>query len=901
MGHLIARRVFAVALIFLCAPVAADAQSGGTIAGVIDDAQSGLPLGTAHIHLIGGALGADSSSDGRFRLTGLAPAVYRLRIERDGYQTTESDDLVVANDATLTVTLTLTATPANRNANIIGHTTSRAADALQRSSTISRTLSTEALAAAGVYRAGDALRQLPGVNNGITGDTASLGDDLNLNIRGIGTLETVATLDGHPIASGAPGGYNFQLSPIVGIRDISVIYGSGGADLLGVNAIGGVVDSRTIDPTRTPQSVFSQGYGTFNRLATTVQTTGTAGRLGYAVAAGVSTLDGPLRNDTFFQPGAAYDQSATDPAVHALGVYTDDSRTTTRSAVVKLRYAVGNETALTFTTDGSSYWEDKTGNGDGDYYAPDYALARGNQLLTNKSAHDTCPSGTFTATNANNVANGTGPSGQPDGGLRCQTPAQWATFNDGFHGAGPAWQSFNFNDYHLNLTTTAAGKFVTQLDGYSNRYLNTGDRTFALPFLAAPGDSPGASWTNRNITTTGGTLGETLQGRQNDLGIGATYLNVAYSLERDAVLTGAPIVHETGVFLRDVYRVPAFPLTVFANAALKHSTVTRTSYADPRLSLVYAATPNDVVRAAAGATTAQPTGDEITSTFAAGSLPGGAGGGTAISCSSPNAIGTAPASLLQPERGVDEEVAYGHRFGGDTNVQLTVFNENVFNKIYKTTIPLSQSGSGFITPAFLLAAQNRISGACGGTVDPKTLLGVTGNVNVGQLRARGYAVDGRYRIARSLFIDYDYALTSTVIVSVPVIYLKQNLTLIPGAQLPRLPLQTFDGSLDATIRGFELRYTAHTVSAGNTKSLPAYNYSDLSVARTFLGATINLTVSNLFNQYGDIRGLVGDGVPLALNQYATAANYAPLVGTAATEQFGLPNRSLFINVSLRTR
>jgi hypothetical protein len=896
-GENVFRRGLLLLLAMAVIPHAALAASA-QLDGVVVDAQSGLPVSGAQIRLIDKTATVRSDTQGRFAFTDVAPGLYRVQVAHDGYQTTDSDDIALADSASTHVILSIIATTSGQGAIVIGRTATRPGESLQQSTTMSRTISADTLAAAGMYRGGDALRQLPGVNNGITGDTASLGDDINLSIRGIGTLETVATLDGHPIASGAPGGYNFQLSPIVGLRDMRVFYGSGGADFLGVNAIGGVIDFRTIEPTRESRTSITQGFGTFDKLATTLQTTGTFGRLGYAAAAGVSTLDGPIRHDSFYQPGAAFDQSATSAAVRNLGVYPDDSTATTRSAVAKLRYAMSDATSLTFTSVASSYWEDKTGNGDGDYLPLQTALAQGNALLANKSGKDACGPGTFTATNANGVANGAGPGGIPDGGIRCQTPSQWAAFNTGFAGAGPAWQSFNFDDEHVHLNS-GTGNRIFSFDAFTNRYLNTGDRRFALPFTTQPGDSPAASVTNRNISTTGATATESFLSDHDDIDLGYGYLNVADALLRNGGLTGAPIVHETSIFMRESHHFGR-GLTAYSDAYFKHSTATNTSYADPRLALVWSPHANDVFRVAAGATTAQPTGDELLQPFVP-ALPGGVGGGSAISCTSLNSIGSAPSSVLQPERGVDEELVYGHRFGGDSHVQISLYDVNVYNKIFKTLDPITSVGTGFIDPTFLAQAIAKVSSVCGAQ-SVNSLLGVSGNVNVGQLRSRGYTIDGRARISRSSFIDYDYTLDSTVLVSAPINLLESTKTLILGSQLPRLPLQTFNISLDTMITNVaEARYTLHTVSSNNTKSLPAYNYSELQFTRPIGRGIASISVSNLFNQYGDIRGLRGLGVPLALNGFATAADYTPLIGTAATEQFGLPNRALFTNYSLRTR
>jgi hypothetical protein len=41
--------------------------------------------------------------------------------------------------------------------------------------------------------------------------------------------------------------------------------------------------------------------------------------------------------------------------------------------------------------------------------------------------------------------------------------------------------------------------------------------------------------------------------------------------------------------------------------------------------------------------------------------------------------------------------------------------------------------------------------------------------------------------------------------------------------------------------------------------------------------------------------LIGEGVPLPLNQYAKPSAYAPYIGDAADEQFGLPFRTVYFS------
>jgi hypothetical protein len=905
------RYAFAVFLVVAAAtfsgilPARADAAgnppAAQAIAGTVADAQSGLPLPDALVRLVGSTTGVTTGSDGTFVLNLPAGGTYRVRIEHDGYQPTDSDPIPVTAGATTRVTLAIQTTPSqNLDLKTIGSTSVRSTQSLQRSTTIYRTLSPETLLESGTFRFGDALRTLPGITNSIPGDTAALGDDINLELRGIGANETTATLDGHPIGYGVKGGFNYQLSPTFGLKGISVLYGSSGTDLTGYDAIGGIIDSQTIDPTIDSRYTFTTGAGTFGKLGSNFTATGTvAHKLGYALSYGVSTVDGPFNNDYLYQPGAAYDPSATDPAVHELGIYKDDSSATTRSGLLKLRYDLSAATHLTLTSVASSYWEDKTGNGDGDYLTPGVALLDGKGLLTNKSAKDPCPPGEFTATNANGVPWGTGPGGIPDGGSPCQTPASYASSLSGLQGAGPAWQAFNFNDEALHFDSTGAHTAL-RMDAFTNRYLDTGDRKYQLPFTDVSGDT--GSFSNTQASSDGASLSENFFGANNEVGVGLEYTNYAYKFQRSFSLRGAPIVNEVGEFVREAYHPQKSPLAAYAAAYFKHDSATDTSYVDPRLSVVYSLPGGrDVVRVASGATTTEPSGDELDQQFTASSLVT-AGGGGGINCSATNSIGSAPSAVLKPERGVDEEVAYGHRFSGDSQVQFAAYNTNVYDKILSTISPLALTGTGFIDPDTLARAQALAASQCGGS-NFSTLFGVTGNVNIGQFRAQGFTINGRQRISPATFFDYDAATTSTTVRSAPVAFFQHNLTDVQDSQLPRIPLHTLNFSADTLARpGIDVRYTLHVVGDNNTKRIAGYNYSDLRISAGNVGpGTFSVAVTNLFQQNAFIEGYLNEGEALALNQYATRADYAPYTGSGETELFGLPYRSIYFTYSLSVR
>ncbi len=884
---------------------ASPATGTGVVDGVVVDAQSGLPLPGAAVTIVGMPASIISDGKGMFQFAALPAGLYKLHVEHVGFQPTVSDNVTLNTGEEARVTLALQRVSSGTQLRTIANTSTKASQSLQRSSVIYRTLSPEALAQVGIYRAGDALRLEPGVNNGITGDTASLSDDINLSIRGIGTLETTTTLDGHAIGYGIPGGYNYQLSPVMGLRDIAVTYGSGGSNLLGVDAIGGVVDFQTINPTPDTRISYQQGYGSFDRLTSNLSYTGTSNRLGYALDLGVSGLDGPFKNSFPPNPGAAFDPSAPVGSA-SYPLYLVDSAASAKTALFKLRYTLSPVTTITATSTNSSFWENKTGNGDGDFLPYPAALAFGNLGLKNKPSTDPCPSGTFQSLNQFGVPGGTGVNGQPDGGVECQTPQQYAHYNTGFDGAGVAWQAINFNDQHVVLESTPNdGKQDFRLDMYTNRYLDTTDRTFQLP--QQPGGAYQPSWRNSSVVESGAILSDdSYTAPSNRLGVGFGYLNSSYQFFRNAAPKGNPNIADADVFVRDVYHPIGSPLALYGTAYLKTSTATNTAplrSIPPGLAGGRTPNANNVFRLAEGATSTEPAGNEVDVPFVESPV-GGAGGGKPINCSTFNSIGSAPSTTLEPERGVDTELSYAHRWFGDSTTQLELYNVNVYDKLYSSLIPLSQSGTSFISPQYLQAQALQVASKCSLTMaQALNILGLSGTVNIGQLQARGFTFSGRQRFDKRTFIDYVWDLDSTVLKSVPTTFLQSNLTDIVGSQLPSLPLHTLTATLDHNFgRGIDARYTIHTVSVNNTKSLPACTTSATpSASMPVSQGTFEITVSNLFSQYANIEGLRYQGVPLPLNQYATASDYAPYTGANATEWFGLPYRMIFLNYTFQTR
>lgn len=916
----------------MTAPVAAQ-TTGTLITGTVLDAASALPISGARL-TANGPSGSNVTADrnGKFSITGLTAGFYTLTARADGYQPAQSDQITVLAGQSASVTLTLQRVTTNASLRVIGRTATTTTASLQRASVLYQQVNPEEAIAQGQYRLGDALRELPGIVNG-GADTAAPADDLSLNFRGIGALETLSLVDGHPVGYGLQTPFNFDSTPPGIYRSVLAVYGSGADQLYPLNSIGGVFDFQTINPTPKFQASFTQQIGTFSQKLSLLSLTGTQSGIGYAFATSAQGTDGPFNHVRLYNYSAAQDPGATD-ALRNGAFYDDFSGSTAHTLLGKLVLPVAKDTKLTLNALTESFYDDKTGNGDNDYTPYSVALgnAQGNlgtaypiyynagsagapQYVQDpgsdgNGATATCPSNLVPLLNGSGIPSGTytqnviGSRGAASKNATqvpnaaCVTPQQYAGVNSGWNGAGPAFQTYNLQDYHMRLEQSNE-KHDVFVDAYVDNYLHHYDRDLQLPYFNAPGDNPGSDY--EGVVNSGLTVANTFSDAHNSTGFGVYYNNAAYSfVSNGSGSNNAAAFSDFSAFLRQAYTFPTTPLTLYGNLWVKNAGETNASYVDPRAAAVYNLR-NDSFRVSYGETTTQPYIAAIVQPFSPRSLGSINGNITTSQCpsaaTSPFSIGSGGSGKgLKAERGIDEELQYGHRFFGDSIVQATFYNTNVYNKIYNTVSPLSIAGVGGISPTFLNAAFGVIRGICGQSFDVASGIGISAATNLAHVRAQGIELTGRQRIVRPVYFDYDYATNAVQLVSAPAALVSKNSALIPGSQLPNVPLHQYNIGLNYEfVRGADARISYHHVSVNNTKNLGPYGFADLLVESAVGPGRLSIGVSNLFNNVNTFyEGNENLGVPLATNSYAAGV---PI----PREQFGLPFRQIDFTYTLTTR
>jgi outer membrane receptor for ferrienterochelin and colicin len=912
--------------------VAAPADSqAATIVGTLVTQESGLPVGGATV-----ALARDSKevalttsdSGGRYAFENEPPGVYSVVVRAIGYQTTRIDNVqALSGTTTLRTPLLRALTGDTRALREIGATSVRAnGNSLASTTTIQYDLSPEQLESQGYLKAADAIGQIPGVN--ITGGPHTVGDDTSIDFRGIGAGEVRPLLDGHPIGPigvDSPDYYDYANSPYFLLNNIQVTMGSGASGLYGVDVIGGTIDFQTLNPTKAPHAELYQGIGDQDLLVTQLKTTGSFGRLGYALGHTVEGTTADFEPQQIFQsarpnnnlnltnpvPGSAPlvgQCTASNDLTScnaALNTYSVSGNYRVQNDLGKLRYDFGdNKTSLTLTGYAGNQLSDSTGNGDDDYIPYDTRLAE-------------------IKANPGNCNGGTGYSVITDSNPNaCYTAQQYAAASFGPYGGGEDRnRGTSLQDYHARFQTSIGDNQLTA-DYFRDFY------DFRKNSNAAAGLDPtgtyfiGGGTYEDEYLTNGFLISDDIATNKNDVGFGyflehqREYGNNFSSGQYDP--TQGPIVLPSFIsqpelgsgdfsyFIRDQY-LPTEQLGFYLNAWQRYSNVTDKATFDPRLSIVFKPTHHDVVRLTAGRADGDPS-----IAIKQGGLSGfGNPSSLNPSCTLLNSVASSGDPVLQPESSNDYEASYGHRFWADTSVNVVGYVSSVKNQFYSGVAPLSSLGAGAINnPLIDLAGYAaKIGQSCGVNLTPATVLpylGVSTTYNAASGLFRGIELTGRIRGTRQFYVDYEYDIQSSTDTGVPITILANNPFLINSAQIESIPVHR--GSLTADFNdqhGLEAQVQGFYVGDNNTLQRPAYTFFNGFVSHS-LEHNLHLTVSvtNLFNQDAQIYGYFGHQLYVPENKYATpSANsiqQAVNFGNSTTlEEQGLSPRVLTVSVSAK--
>ena len=859
-------------------------RAGTVVRGTLVDQQSNLGIAGASVSLVldGGVVASvKADASGAFAFAPQLPGTYQVVVTAAGYVQIRSQPIQLqAADATASVALVLEPSAGGAGSQrVIGSvsTSTNTSAALQTTATITRRADPVTSISENIARVGQALEFLPGVN--LRNKNTTIGDDLTVDIRGMKPSETQTLLDGHPIGPigvqpGTNANFNFQDSPPFALRSILTTYGAGSLGLYGTNSTGGSVDLQTWDPTPDRRFFFEQGVGDQGKLFTNLRATGQAGKLGYALVYATQGTYGPFAPQNIFQNGNLGTNFTTANILK--NTYSVSANYLLRNDLAKLRWDFSPQTHLTVTAYVATSYDDKSGNGDNDSTSYPYQ-----SYIAPVGKAASCPAGV---------------SVQVDSGTQCLTQQQWAAATTGPQGAYGAFQTIGNQDYHARFTTTIGKQNIT-LDQFLDAYNLIYNRNLAS--YNAAGNYYNGGYYQNVYHTAGFLASDDIISNNNQFGFGYyvqhqsvtgnTYADPLLIPRQPAALANA------NVFLRDAFTASS-KLSFYGNVWLKESSATHGSTIDPRLSAVFRPTSSDVIRAGF----AKSEGDPDPS-LASGNLnttptnlnpPCGAFKNNTGQRLNVGQIGN---PQIGPETATDMEVAYSHRFGGDSIINIDAYNTNESNQIFNASFSAALF-PGQIPAALLSQYFAVIQNLCN-TTPTLDNLALTQASNFSNARFRGIEISGRIRINRQLYADYSYDMQSAAQTGVPDALLASNLTIINGSQIVGIPLHKQSLALDySTPGGIEARIDGEHLDAYNGLNRPGYTYADGFVRYAApRGTSLSFGVYNIFQTAVLSYGQIGLGTFTAENQFGRDAT----AFDQAVKLRGLTPRSFVFSLSQR--
>jgi len=206
----------------------------GTIVGEVRTAAEGTPLPAANLQLEGTLLGGITDRGGRYRIPGVPPGSYRLRVSVVGYRT-ETATVAVVSGGTVTVDVRLEIAPIALPDVVV--TAGRQQQRADEAAAAVAILEGPRLALRGARQLDTVLPLVPGVTMmddqvGIRGSTGYT--------RGAGGRVLVLQ-DGVPVVGGDTGNVRWDTLPAEAVERVEVVKGAT-SSLYGSAAMGGVVN-----------------------------------------------------------------------------------------------------------------------------------------------------------------------------------------------------------------------------------------------------------------------------------------------------------------------------------------------------------------------------------------------------------------------------------------------------------------------------------------------------------------------------------------------------------------------------------------------------------------------------------------------------------------------------------
>lgn len=252
-----------ISIATLAAP--AQAQTSGSIEGVVRDAENGELLPLVHIRLADTTMGTFTQFDGSFELSGLRPGAHTLVATYVGYEEHRLERAVVRAGEKTTVSIALQ--PVAVIAGEVVVTATLKPQAVRLAPASIGVVTSKQIRERNITTFDQAFDEIPGVvvtrSSGANVQAFSIRGASEVAGGGIGN-RVLLLIDGRPAISPESGGALWNLVPLNSIERIEVVKGAY-SSLYGSSAMGGVINVITRKPEVEPEKRLHLNYGFFNR------------------------------------------------------------------------------------------------------------------------------------------------------------------------------------------------------------------------------------------------------------------------------------------------------------------------------------------------------------------------------------------------------------------------------------------------------------------------------------------------------------------------------------------------------------------------------------------------------------------------------------------------------------
>jgi Carboxypeptidase regulatory-like domain len=239
-----------------------------------------------------------------------------------------------------------------------------------------------------------------------------------------------------------------------------------------------------------------------------------------------------------------------------------------------------------------------------------------------------------------------------------------------------------------------------------------------------------------------------------------------------------------------------------------------------------------------------------------------------FSCSSATAYGEGPLSApsgRQQSTSAQASVAYEQPTYG---LSVSGFADNQLGVAVTAPVSSTAFAPGVLPPSFFSEAETLYSSASycpsAGVLLPQniflsqTINGIHGSYD-------GASVRGYLRYSRTLFASALYDVTSARDITSSALLQNSQSTIVDGAQLPNVPIQTASVTIGYANSGTAAIVNFQYVARNNQNNLPAYSFASAGASARVGVIRLSLLGENLFNSYAGVFASPLNAVPLQTN------------------------------------